>query len=321
MVKEGGGLLNSTLSLLLICYRRQDYLTRMERYVANWPGRVFIFCDGPKSTKASQEVQDVQSTQAKAYELGLRNKHVSVRIERRNNGCRWGPINAISWANKHSEQTVVLEDDCIPSDKVQISDFFGYSLGKSDKIIALGPKEFLEKRREDAYEIESLFFHSWGWICKRRIWEGFDPTFDNWPLLKKGIVRRSGLRSSQRRWLIAKGDFLYSTRREQDDVWDSLFMLHLIATEQNILLARKELVKYIGYDGKATHTKEAAANGRIASVTACSSEYDDIFAAECLDAQGIFSMKYRISSWIWLGLYRLKLIKSLNTIKSFTKGR
>jgi hypothetical protein len=211
------------------------------------PTRVYVAADGARSHIAGEPERCVLS-RAIINEIDW-----PCEIHRKfcdtNQGCRWGPVNAINWFFEHEKEGIILEDDILPDPS-----FFRFCT------------EMLERHRDSTmvgcicgYNFlpqtgTSYFFSriplTWGWATWRDRWQNFAKISDRFNHHLRTLNLRCWLSRYDERDMKRKLREAYS----EDHVWDFLWMFALWCNNQLTVLPAQSLTQNIGIGENATHT-------------------------------------------------------------------
>lgn len=170
----------------IFIFRRPD-VTRelMERVAEARPSRLFIVADGP-SPERPGEVELCEATRAVAeavrWPCEISRNYADVNL-----GFKRRVSSGLDWVFAHTEEAIILEDDCVPHPS-----FFQFC------------EELLERYRLDprvhmitgtnvlprgAVGLDSSYFfsrshHTWGWASWARAWRHYDIDMRVWPRLR-----------------------------------------------------------------------------------------------------------------------------------------
>ncbi|WP_448266997.1 glycosyltransferase family 2 protein [Nostoc sp. DSM 114159] len=144
------------------------------------PTRLFVIADGPRTDREG-EAEKCEATRAIIERVDW-NCEVIKNYSDINLGCAKRVSSGLNWVFNNVEETIILEDDCIPHQT-----FFRFS------------QELLEKYRNDtriatisAQNLQlgkkctnysyyfSRYNHCWGWASWRRAWQHYDLTIKLW---------------------------------------------------------------------------------------------------------------------------------------------
>lgn len=182
---------------------------------------------------------------------------VNTRFSDENQGCGFGPANAITWAFETCDRLIVLEDDCVP-----VPSFFTFC------------EEMLERYKDDervniisgrSHQQGSRFFdeqdyifthyaHTWGWATWKRVWNQFDIYMKDFPdWIKEGGAKNVLATVEQGKCSDNHLQKIYSTiEQEVRHSWDSQWVYTRLKTGLGIVPC-KNLIQNIG-QGNGTHT-------------------------------------------------------------------
>jgi len=242
--------------ILLIAFSRPDTVSAVidsMRLVK--PPQVYVACDGPRP-EVSGEYELCMDTRA-VIELGIDWPCEIHRLYRDvNRGCRYGPVEAIDWFLSQVEEGIILEDDVVPS-----IDFYYFcqellvKYRTDDRIGSIGGSCLsASDSGSSADYVFSRFIQAWGWATWRRAWKHFEPEMETWP-----VVRNSGLLKD-----IGGADFARYLGKcfdrasvKNQSIWDYIWMYSSIKQGYLACHPTKQLVSNIGFDERATHTKDS----------------------------------------------------------------
>jgi hypothetical protein len=242
--------------ILIIAWRRPQTLRQVINAIRPLrPSRLFFACDGPRPD-CPGEAQKILATKR------LIDDEINwpCQIERRystvNQGCRLGPINAISWFFEHVCEGIILEDDCVP----HIS-FFSYcstllELYRDDsRVWCISGNNFQNGQwRGDGSYYFSGYTHSWGWASWRQCWNLYDPYMTQWPILRNSSLLNSIFPDPlERMYWRHIWDKTYQGKTSVT-WWDYQWAFACIIHSGLTALPNRNLVRNVGFGQDATHT-------------------------------------------------------------------
>lgn len=235
--------------ILILAYNRPDHSKKLlNRLKLIKPKSLYINIDGPKDIKDKINC----NLTIKCWNSINWKCKVSYKINKKNFGCRKSVISALRWFFKKEKMGIILEDDCIPSES-----FFKYcnlmlNIYKNSNVVgAISGNNFSkEKRKKDIYF--SKYFLCWGWATWRRSFNLLDATMKNWPKFQKSKIWNNlfDLNIEKKYWK----KILNYTKNQKIDSWAYVWMFSMWCNRSLTILPKKNLVKNIGFDDKATHT-------------------------------------------------------------------
>lgn len=242
--------------VLYLVFNRPEHTRRsFETIRAIRPKRLFIAADGPREhvtadLQTTREVRRIVMTVDWPCEI-------KTLFRERNLGSALSVSNAVSWFFSNVEEGIILEDDCIPH-----PDFWAYCqtflrhYADNDKIMAICGANFQgPSRQSDESHYLSKYPHCWGWASWRRAWAHYnhDLVFDKNKVLKALITNFWTNPFAIFYWL----EIMKNLRKAKWDAWDYRWYLSVWASGGLAALPSKNLVKNIGFDKDATHTKDS----------------------------------------------------------------
>ena len=244
------------IPVLLITYNRKENALKVldclrEAEVL----KLYIASDGAKENEQDKEkVGRTREAIQKAVDWEC---DVQYRFSEKNQGCKYGPVNAINWVFEREEYAVILEDDIIPN-----SSFFPFCAElleryKDKEEIMMVSGCNIMSRTESVKE--SYFFEpiatTWGWATWRRAWSKYDLAMQGWEEMKKRkVLKKLFLRNTA-----------FSLRRDFEnvavndtDIWDYQWQYTMIKNGGCGIVPKYCMVENIGFEDKdATHTDGA----------------------------------------------------------------
>ena len=177
------------IPVLLITYNRKENALKVLNCLREAKVlKLYIACDGAKENVQDKEkVGRTREAIQKAVDWEC---DVQYRFSEKNQGCKYGPVNAINWVFEKEEYAVILEDDIIPN-----SSFFPFCAElleryKDREEIMMVSGCNIMSRTESVKE--SYFFEpiatTWGWATWRRAWSKYDLAMQGWEEMKKRKV-------------------------------------------------------------------------------------------------------------------------------------
>lgn len=236
----------------LIIFNRPEPTARVfEAIRAAQPRQLFIIADGPRVGKVG-EAERCAATRAVVaqvdWECEVHHNYSDVNL-----GCRQRVSSGISWVFEHTEEAIILEDDCLPHPT-----FFAFCAEMLERYrhdqrvssISGNNFQFGNQRAPYSYYF-SRYTHIWGWATWRRAWAGFDPQLTLWPQVKASGVLKNLFAEPE------LADFWgarFQSILEGRDTWDFQWQLHTWLQGGLNVLPNVNLVTNIGFGADATHT-------------------------------------------------------------------
>lgn len=165
-----------SIPILIIAFNRADTLQQVFNMVKKMqPSQLYLAIDGPRKEKEG-EIEKCKEVQEIIKQVDWE-CDIHTRISDMNQGCGFGPANAISWAFETCEKLIILEDDCVPS--LSFFTFCEEMLNKyqNDYRVSIisgrshHPNTKFFKKQDYIF---SRYAHTWGWATWKRCWKEYD---------------------------------------------------------------------------------------------------------------------------------------------------
>ncbi|MEH2290360.1 glycosyltransferase family 2 protein [Nostoc sp.] len=144
------------------------------------PTKLFVIADGPR-TDRDGEAEKCKLTREIIEKVDW-DCEVVKNYSEDNLGCAQRVSSGLDWVFNNVEETIILEDDCIPHPT-----FFKFSQEllekyRNDTRIATISAQNLQlgKKRTNYSYYFSRYNHCWGWASWRRAWQYYDLTIKLW---------------------------------------------------------------------------------------------------------------------------------------------
>ena len=228
------------------------------------PEKLFICADGPR-TDLPQEAHLVQQARHIAtqvdWDCELRTNFSEVNL-----GCKHRMASGVSWAFEHTDELIIIEDDCLPDPT-----FFSFCTALLDRyrnneqIMMISGDNFQPpstRSNQTASYYFSRWTHIWGWATWKRAWQHFDVEMGDWP--------QTASRSAIETWCDSTSEIdhwtnLFNAQHAGEiDTWDFPWMYTCWKRNGLTVLPRHNLVTNLGFSASATHTTDT--NSRLANL-------------------------------------------------------
>jgi hypothetical protein len=242
--------------LLLLCDRPDLTRTVFEAIRAAKPGQLYVAADGPR-VSGVEGARLCEEARAAARHPDWECE-VHTLLRERNMGCKQAVSSAITWFFENVEEGIILEDDCLPHPT-----FFRFGAElleryrDDERVVGIGGNNFRGTRAGggESYTF-SAYNQTWGWATWRRAWTHYDGTLSLWPGLRETewLEDFLGDRVAARFWR----EVFDRDSSGQIDTWDFAWTLACWAQHGLTVHPSVNLVSNIGFDARATHTRNAA---------------------------------------------------------------
>lgn len=255
----------TNIPVLLIVFNRPE-TTRFvfDQIRKAKPARLYVAADGPRDSRSGEHEQCDQVRKI-VTEIDWDCK-VKTLFRDKNLGCKNGVTSAIDWLFDNEEQGIILEDDCVPE-----MSFFRYCedllehFKDDERIMHINGNNYgydQSKWHNYSYSFCS-YSHVWGWATWKRSWSKYDKDMKTWPdFLKENQINNFGY---SKKVIISRKERWEKVYHNLIDTWD--FQWHYcVAINNGLSISPKvNLIKNIGHNENATHTKVIDKNANIKS--------------------------------------------------------
>ena len=244
---------NSLLTpILFMVFNRLDTTKKVFNEIRKArPKKLYIASDGPRINKEGENFE-VEAVRDFLISNIYWECEVKTLFREINLGCKYACSGAVDWFFENEEMGIILEDDTLPNES-----FFSFceimlNKYKDDSRIGfINGTNFqngIKRGNEDYYF--SIFPHFWGWASWSNRWKNYDVEMSNFesPDFIKDIFKNKKVYKS---WCKS----FYQVKVEKFDTWDYQFAFTLWSQKQLCINPNVNLIKNIGFDSNATHTK------------------------------------------------------------------
>ena len=247
------------IPVLLVAFNRPDTTLQVIQAIRKVrPQRLYVAVDAARPHKPG-EVQLCEKTKRVILDTIDWDCEVKTLFREQNAGCARGVSGAISWMLQTEEMGIILEDDCVPGDS-----FFRYCktllhhYRDDERIMHIsGFSVQPDTQRGGASYYFSKYAELWGWATWRRAWQKFDFDLTHF----SGFVDQGGLDAIfqrpagiKQRWM---KNFTRMIAEDPPTVWGYRWMYSIWKENGLCITPQVSLVKNIGFDERAVHTKVA----------------------------------------------------------------
>lgn len=240
--------------ILLIIFNRPDLTKKVFDSIKKIkPKYLYVAADGPRDLKEDDTCKETRKIISGIdWECELK-----TRFQDTNMGCREHVPNAINWFFSNVDEGIILEDDCLPDES-----FFYFCrelLAKyrdEEKIKMISGTNFQDQiiRGNGSYyfsQIPSI----WGWATWKRFWQKYDIEMTTYPEFRKENKLKSIFSDKQ---IISFWTKIFDKAyKNKINTWDTQLSYLLLKEKGIVIHPNMNLVKNIGFDERATHTKQS----------------------------------------------------------------
>jgi hypothetical protein len=241
-----------------IIFNRPDETERTFAQIAlARPEKLLVIADGPRASHPG-EAEKCAATRDVINKIDW-DCEVLTNFSEQNMGCRVRASSGLDWAFQMVEETIVLEDDCVPHPT-----FFQYCSELLEKyrddervaVISGDNFQFGKNRSADSYYF-SMYWHAWGWASWRRVWKNYDVNAQMMPsVVQQGALRKLLGNTEGEFW----ENLCLRASQGKIDTWDYQFQVMCFTQSQYCIMPNVNLVSNIGFGKEATHTTSSPNN-------------------------------------------------------------
>ena len=219
------------------------------------PSKLLVVGDGPRPDRPG-EAEACAATRTVVERVDW-DCEVSKNYSEVNLGCKRRVASGLDWVFDEVEETIILEDDCVPHPT-----FFRYcedlleTYRDDERVMAICGSNFQfgRRRTEDSYYF-SQWVHSWGWASWRRAWKFYDVEMRHWPRIRdegwlKDIWHDDDI---VRYWT----NMFQATYEGRIDTWDYAWMLSCLLQRGLAIFPNVNLISNVGFGPEAAHFTES----------------------------------------------------------------
>ena len=239
--------------LFLIFNRLDETAIVFEEIKKIQPLKLYIAADGPRLDKEN-EIYLCEETKKVIDKINWPCQ-VYTLFRKENLGCKLAVSSAIKWFFENEEMGIILEDDCVPN-----KSFFSFckemlNFYKNDnRIMHIGGTNLVCQNIEiNTSYYFSKMIHVWGWATWRRAWELYDIQMnDLYKFEKDKIDNIFNVKKHGKHWIKR----FKNVQNGLVDTWDYQWVYSVWNNNGLSVIPNKNLIKNIGFNSNATHTKE-----------------------------------------------------------------
>jgi hypothetical protein len=240
-------------SVVVIIYNRPDHTRRLfEQIERVKPHRIFIIADGPKYNNSHDKKKCEECREIFNQVDWTEDIHKNFAAS--NMGLKARVSSGLDWVFTYTDQAIILEDDCIPSE-----DFFSYcslaleEFKSNDEVSVITGDNFQNGIvRGDGSYYFSKYNHCWGWATWKRAWKLYDGNIEFWPDWKLSEDWSSMFQSNQEKkyWT----EIFEKVYRGELNSWAYPWTASVWKNGGLTVTPNVNLVENIGFDDQATNT-------------------------------------------------------------------
>lgn len=251
----------STPILYIIFNRPRETVQSFAAIKKQRPAKLYIAADAPRKN-IKDDIENCASVKRITANIDWPCE-LKLLYQEVNLGCSKGPRTAFAWFFLQESEGIILEDDCVPH-----PDFFSFAtcmlerFRDNKKIISINGSNLGYKPTSNKSYSFSRYMNMWGWATWADRARAVDYSLEDWkevknPMQYLHLKLRNHFLDYDTNWYrywIHKFDL--TTATENLSWWDWQWVWHQIKNNQYSVVPSVNLVKNIGFNEDATHTKE-----------------------------------------------------------------
>ncbi len=242
-------------SVLLICFNRPDKTKLvLDSILSSRIKKLYIAIDGPRNNNLN-DILLCNQIYEMVNKISINNNiEIHTLFRNKNLGCKIAVSKAIDWFFENEEEGIILEDDTIPNNDFFI--FCSEMLNKYRNVQNIG-MICGSNLISDFYKCEESYFFSkynpiWGWATWKRAWNHFDVNMSSW----KNNTNFEFF-PQQKYKFNYWNEIFNSVYNDLIDTWDYQWTYACWSNNLLSIIPKYNLIKNIGFDESATHTKHS----------------------------------------------------------------
>lgn len=244
------------IPVVLIFYKRDIVLNVINKVRKYAPDKIFLISDGGKDEQQNELCKKIRELVENSIDWEC---NVEKMYYDTNYGCREGITKGLDYVFNRVEQAIILEDDCVPSEKFFIyCQEMLYKYKDYNNIWTISGSNFVAAHNYLHSNKDSYFFsnypETWGWATWKRAWQKYDKDMKDWVKInKKEFFNSLKLNFFQRFYWSNLFNEIYN-KTTNTDPWDGQWVFCQWKNKGITIFPTVNLVKNIGFDENATHT-------------------------------------------------------------------
>jgi hypothetical protein len=217
------------------------------------PPKLLVVADGPHANRAgeAEKCEDVRAiVDTVDWPCEVLKNYSEVNL-----GCKVRMSSGLDWVFEQVEETIILEDDCLPHPSFfqfcqELLEIYRHDLRIAQ--ISGGNYQFGLRRNCDSYYF-SKYNHVWGWASWRNRWQGnYDVNMAHWPKIRDEGWLLDMLCSKTE--LASWTEIFDKVHEGNIDTWDFQWTFACWLQGRLTVLPNNNLISNIGFGADATHT-------------------------------------------------------------------
>jgi hypothetical protein len=246
--------------ILLIVFNRPEKTLAAINNIRNLhPRYLYVAGDGPREGNIKDQINCSLVKEIIESNIDWPCK-VITNFNATNLGCGLNVSKSITWFFDNVKMGIILEDDCLP--ELSFFRFCEEMLNKyelTEKIMCISGNNFNNETIVSNEYYFSKYMHCWGWASWRQSWKKYDFSLSEYhnDIQNRSFINTLGNAKEQKFWLKTFKKIILN----EIDTWDYQWQYSIFKNEGLVIIPGVNLVKNIGFDNDATHTKNKEGKG------------------------------------------------------------
>jgi hypothetical protein len=239
-----------------LVFNRPDLTAQVfARIRAARPPKLLVVCDGPRPNRPDDAIKVAEVR--KLIDDGIDWPcEVFRNFAEQNLGCRNRIASGLTWTFEQVEESIILEDDCLPDPS-----FFTFAEAMltryrdDPQVMHVSGNNLTASHRRSAHSY--WFSHHpwiWGWATWRRAWRHYDADMRTWDERRSTLDASFASEHERAFWIAAYED----ARRDltKAGTWDFPWVYTCRSLGGLCVFPRENLIENLGFGGDSTHTSK-----------------------------------------------------------------
>jgi len=240
-----------TTPVTFIIFNRPDTTQKVfEQIRLAKPSKLYIVSDAPRNKEEQKKVEQTRRSVEEHIDWAC---EIHKNYAQENMGCKARVATGISWVLEQEEDTIILEDDCVPKQEFfrYCQEMLEYYRHNQNVMMVTGTNLMGSKEIAGDYTF-SYFSVIWGWATWKRAWDLYDVEMPLWPEARKNKALLSIYGKISYRLFERDAEKVY---HHQKDTWDIQWDFTRIYYHGLGIVPKGNLINNIGFNREdATHT-------------------------------------------------------------------
>ena len=241
------------MPVTLIIFNRPDLTKRLiESLKEIKPKNLYIIADGPRANK-SNDYNNCQQTrkiiESIDWECIIKKNYSDTNL-----GCKKRISSGLDWVFENVEETIILEDDCIPNPIFfEYCEFMLKKYKNVPSVMSIEGTRVTEEYKVPNVDEVSKYAGLWGWATWKESWNRIDLNFESYNYKNKyRLLKSIGINH-----FLTYNRLFELCRQNKIDSWGYAWIYTILKENGYAILPSTNLIKNVGFGNEATHTNNS----------------------------------------------------------------